>query len=283
MLLPALRGSGQILFQPSALTGSLFLLLVLSQSVWGLGLCVSGLVGATLSARALEPGSQAFRDGVGGFNGALAGLALWAMFEATPELPLIAFVSGALTGLVRVGLLRFVPLPPFTAPFVIVTWLVEYAGRVLLNLEAASPPSFSAGTAFAAATNASQVLFVSVPWVGAFVILAVAFHSRGAAVWVALASVVAWLTTAGSFGLLPADLAAEGLLGYNALILAAAMHMLDVPRSLALVAVMASVWLSALFFLAPVATLSAPFVLVIWLVISGQAWWDRRGMWGHPN
>jgi urea transporter len=256
---------------------------VLSQSVWGLGLCVSGLVGATLSARVLEPGSEAFRDGVGGFNGALAGLALWALFEATPELLLIAFVCGVLTGLVRVGLLRFVPLPPFTAPFVLVTWLAEYAGRVLLNLEVASSPAFSGGTAFAAATNASQVLFVSVPWVGALVILAVALHSRVAALWVALASVVGWLTTAGSFGTLPADLAAEGLLGYNALILAAAMHMLEIPRLVALVAVVASVWLSALFFLAPVPTLSAPFVLVIWLVISGHAWWDGRGMCGHPN
>lgn len=72
-----LRGSGQILFQPSALTGAVFLLSVLWQSPLAAGACLSGLLGATLSARLLERSSAAYADGAGGFNGALLGLALW--------------------------------------------------------------------------------------------------------------------------------------------------------------------------------------------------------------
>ena len=44
-----LRGSGQILFQPSAVTGALFLLLVLWQAPWAAATCLAGLVGATLA------------------------------------------------------------------------------------------------------------------------------------------------------------------------------------------------------------------------------------------
>jgi urea transporter len=68
-----LRGSGQILFQPSALTGAAFLLLVLWQSPPAAGACIAGLFGATLSAMLLERSSAAYADGSGGFNGALLG------------------------------------------------------------------------------------------------------------------------------------------------------------------------------------------------------------------
>ena len=68
-----LRGSGQILFQPSALIGAAFLLLVLWQSPPAAGACIAGLFGATLSAMLLERSSAAYADGSGGFNGALLG------------------------------------------------------------------------------------------------------------------------------------------------------------------------------------------------------------------
>jgi urea transporter len=68
-----LRGSGQILFQPSALTGAAFLLLVRWQSPPAAGACIAGLFGATLSAMLLERSSAAYADGSGGFNGALLG------------------------------------------------------------------------------------------------------------------------------------------------------------------------------------------------------------------
>jgi urea transporter len=99
-------------------------------------------------------------------------------------------------------------------------------------------------------------------------VLAVLLHSRAAAVWVATASLVAWLTTL-VFGM-PVGLTAAGLLGYNALILASGLQGRNIPLPLALGGVVISVWLSVLFFQAQLTTLSAPFVLSAWLVISLQ-------------
>lgn len=76
-------------------------------------------------------------------------------------------------------------------------------------------------------TNSAQVLFLSSPWVGVLVVVAVALHSRAAAMWVALASVLAWLTA--WVGGLPADSIVMGYLGYNAMILAAALHARQTP------------------------------------------------------
>lgn len=74
-LLPALRRSGQILFQPSAVTGAGFLALVLLISPSLAMACLAGLLGATLCAWRFERETVAYLQGAGGFNGALVGLA----------------------------------------------------------------------------------------------------------------------------------------------------------------------------------------------------------------
>jgi urea transporter len=264
-LLPVLRGFGQILFQPSARTGAVLLLLILSQSPQALAMCLAGLLGATLCAFVLEREGNAYAEGAGGFNGALLGLALSVIFEFGPVLLAVCFTGGLLTGLFRVALLRLSPLPPFTAPFIVVTWLADYLCRHVLALDVLFPSATTGPPIQTLATSASQVIFVSQPWIGTLVVIAVMLHSRLAAAWIAAASIVAWLTTLG-FGL-PPGLAADGLLGYNALILAAALHGGNTPILMALCGAVASVWLSFLFFQMQVTPLSAPFVLTAWLII----------------
>lgn len=221
VFLPALRGAGQILFQPSALTGAGFLLLVLAQSPYALALCVAGLTGATLCAAVLEPTGEAFTDGVGGFNGALLGLALSAFFAPSALLLAVCFTGGLLTGVVRVALLRLLPVPPFTMPYILVTWLAEYGCRHQLAMPPLPAVATTGASVQALATNASQVLFSAAPWIAPLVVLAVLLCSRAAALWVAASSLIAWLTTLALSP--PAGLTADGLLGYNALILASAL------------------------------------------------------------
>ena len=86
-----LRGCGQMLFQPSALTGGAFLLLILSQSTASFVMCVAGALGSTLCAYALEHPDEEYFQGLGGFNGGLLGLALSVFYEFSGLLLTLAF------------------------------------------------------------------------------------------------------------------------------------------------------------------------------------------------
>lgn len=276
-VLPLLRGGGQMLFQPSARTGLLFLILIGSQSGASLLACLAGLLGASLCAYALEHPDRDYFDGAGGFNGGLLGLALSVLYDFNGALVVSAFAGGAATGLLRWTLRRLLPVPPFTAPFVAVGWLVLALGGfpgLALSPAAAPVASVDCGQACAVVTNASEVLFIADPHVGALVFLAVLLHSVSAAWRIAAASVMAWVTTV--LFALPGDLAAAGLLGYNALILAAALKGRRLSRFFATGGVVASVLLSHAFFAAQWNPLSAPFVLSAWLLLGLEAMMTRH-------
>lgn len=262
-----------MLFQPSAVTGGGFLILVGSQSPGALLMCLTGAVASTLCAYMLEYPDRAYFDGEGGFNGGLLGLALAAFYEPGAALLLMAVLGGVLTELVRAGLLRLLPVPPFTAPFVLVAW-PAFLGAWALALAPLDMPVVDHWSLYAVVTNASQVLFILHPWVGLMVLLAVVAHSRSAALWIAGSSLIAWLVVV--LFSLPADLAAAGLLGYNALILAAALQHRGTHWLLFTAGVMCSVWVSYLFFRVDVTPLSAPFVLSAWLVIAVERLFARR-------
>lgn len=275
--LPFLRGCGQMLFQPSAVTGSVFLLLIASQSLPALGLCLAGALGATLCAYRLERSRRAYYRGLGGFNGALLGLALGAFYELNGLVLLAALAGGLLTTWVRAVLARLLPVPPFTAPFVAVAWLA-FAVLGLAGAPAAPPAALEAGWLHTPVNNASQVLFLQQLWVGALVLAAVFLHSRRAGLWVGAASLIAW-AAALALGL-PDGPTAAGLLGYNALILAAALKHRHTFIPLAAAGAVATVGLTGLFLGLGITPLSAPFVLTAWLVIGAEAAGAR---WGRPR
>jgi urea transporter len=261
-----LRGSGQILFQPSAATGAAFLLLVLVHSPAAAALCVAGILGATLCASQLERNSTAYLEGAGGFNGALLGLAMWAFVEWSWLLVPLTMLGGAATGLVRVAFLRWSTLPPLTAPYVIVGWIVLPSCAAWLG-EAAVPDLAPAGMpAVGILTNASQVLFLAVPWIGLPVVAAVGLHSRSAAIWVGLSAALSWSIAAGCG--LPPNLVASGLLGYNAMILASALESRRTSIPVAIVGVAITVWLTFAALALGVMPLSAPFVATAWMVFT---------------
>ncbi len=271
-----LRGSGQILFQPSAVTGGIFLVLVLWQAPWAAASCMAGLLGATLTARRLEASSPAYLEGAGGFNGALFGLALWTFATTGWWLIPIAVLGGAASSVARWLFLRGTSLPPFTAPYVLVGWvtiplaIMWLGGNEGALGEPALPP-------LAALTNSAQVLFLTSPWIGIGVIAAVAAHSATAAIWITLASLLAWATSLA--GPIPSELISDGLLGYNAMILAAALHARSTRVPIAVIGVVASVVLSAAMLELGLLVLSAPFVATAWLTVLAE----QRFAWAAPR
>lgn len=273
-LLPVLRGCGQMLFQPSARTGTVFLALIASQSTSALLMCLAGVLGATLIAYAMEHPKRVYFEGEGGFNGGLLGLALSVFCEYSGDLLLVGLAGGAAAGLIRIALLRLLPVPPFTAPFIITAWPAFLVCGALPGPETLEPALTGAWHGVAPATSASQVLFIAQPWIGVLVFAAVWLHSARAALWIAGASLVAWLTAV-LFDL-PAGLTAAGMLGYNGLILAAALQHRGTRLSLFTGGVALSVGQTYWLLQAGITPLSAPFVLSAWLVIAVEWGLARR-------
>ena len=118
-------------------------------------------------------------------------------------------------------------------------------GRWLAEIEPGPDLAAVPIPAQAILTNASQVLFDATPWIGPLVVLAVLLHSREAAAWITVASIIAWL--AAICVNRSADATETGLLGDNAIILASALQSRRTRFSVFIGAVLLTVILTAAF------------------------------------
>lgn len=266
LLLPLLRGYGQILFQPSVATGAVFALTILIVAPEAFVVSLACAVAAACFGWWLVRPEPGFYDGSAIFNAVLTGLALGSLLEFSLMLPLVALCAGVVTVVVQAWLLRKLSLPVFTLPFIVTTWLALLVCTELLGLHGVSSLPVEGSAFEVPGVNAAQVLFATEQWVGAAVILGVLAYSRSAALWVFIAAVASCLL---SLMLnLPEPLLAQGLLGYNALILASALHARSIGPISMLAGIMVSVLLSYGLLELGVTILSLPFVLSAWLVIS---------------
>lgn len=264
-LLAVLRGYGQILFQPSAATGGLFVLATLLAAPTAFAVSLCAAIGAWGSGWWWLRHQAFFIDGTAIFNAALAGLALGSFLEFSPLLLLIATGIGALTVWLLVFLRGTLPLPVYTVPYIVTTWIaLPFCTGFLGIMEAPALPAHS-GFLTAPGANSAQVLFSTEQWVGVTVALAVFAHSRAAGLWVLVAAIGSWLIALG-LGL-PDSMVTGGLLGYNALILASALHARGTAPGGILFGIALSVVLSYGLLELQVTLLSLPFVLSAWLVI----------------
>lgn len=264
-LLPLFRGYGQILFQPSAATGGLFALAALLSAPTAFAVSLGAAMGAWCSGWWWLRNQVFFNDGTAIFNAALAGLALGSFLKFSPMLLLIAAGVGALTVCLLVVLRSVLPLPVYTVPYIVMTWIaLPFCTGIFGSLDAPALTA-EAGALTAPGANSAQVLFSTEQWVGVAVALAVFVHSRAAGLWVLIAAIGSWLIALG-LGL-PDSMTKGGLLGYNALILASALHARGTAPGGILFGIALSVVLSYALLELQVTLLSLPFVLSAWLVI----------------
>src|SRR5690554_916254 len=117
-----LRGVGQVMFQDNALSGLLLLTGIFYNS-WLLGLAVIlGTMISTATAQVLKYSQDEIDTGIYGFNGALVGVAIWFFFGFSNITTVVLIVGAALSTILMHGMKKI--LPPFTAPFVLITWLL---------------------------------------------------------------------------------------------------------------------------------------------------------------
>lgn len=262
-----LRGVGQIYLQRSAWCGLACLAALALQSVNMAIACLLGAITATLLGHAFADRGT-LDDGIQGFNGALAGLGVMVVLKPGA----LAWCLVLLMALVATWLAQAwrerLSLPPYTAPFVLVTWsLMAVAGPLGLPMaDGSAIVAVSWGyPADAVLRGIGQVIFLDLPWAAALCTAGLALSSLRVA---ASALLAAALALACAFLLrLPLDLAGLGLYGFNAVLTVEALRP-QVGRRwwLLLAAIPLSIALTRGFQLAGLPSLTAPFIASTWLL-----------------
>lgn len=262
------RGMGQVMFQNNVYSGILFFAGIFYNS-WILGLAaLFGTVISTVTAMILKYPEEDIQNGLYGFNGALTGIAMLFYFGFNP-VTIVALIIGAVcSSLLMHGVKKLIP--PFTAPFVVVTWvliillLFVFHSKLITGVESPSERL----SILAATTNGfGQVMFQKNMITGLFFLFAILINSRLFALYSLYASLLGlllgWLLS------VPLTALNGGLMGYNGILCAIALA--GTKRGnfkWVSLAVILSVLLNIGFNKMGMIALTAPFVLSTWIVLA---------------
>lgn len=280
------RGFGQVMFQNNVLSGLLMFagLLINSWSVALLAL-LGNLIGAA-TAYLCKYDRDAINDGLYGFNGTLVGIAIGVFLQINVLSMVILVIASALSAVVTRMFSMQRLLPGYTAPFILMTWLVlvvchAFFPSVLLSATNQVPVS-DIDILSALSLNIGQVMFQDSIMTGIIFLIAILINSRINAVYVLMATLVSLLLGM-LLGMEYADIN-YGLAGYNGVLCAIALcsgRKMDVLWAVSAVCI--SVGLQLWGMSLGVVTLTAPFVLAVWIVllvqkgVSGLGKVERRG------
>ncbi len=230
-------------------------------------LAVAALLGsavATLLAGFFGYSWQERQQGLAGYNAALIATAAVAFFAITPVSVLLT--CGLVVASLPLGKWLSKAVVPYTAPFVLLAWVLMGMGALLSLPSSAIITQASTFMQLNSITNsyAEVMLQVGMPWVGLAVMVGLGLTSlRGLGL-----SLLCVLIALGIVKLLPfipvADIQA-GLWGYNVVLTAMAFR--DRHLAMPMVAMLLAVAIQLLFFYSGYPALTAPFVLAAWITL----------------
>lgn len=261
------RGIGQVMFQNNIYSGMLFLVGIFYNS-WLLG--VAALIGtmiSTITAQILKYPKEDISNGLYGFNGTLTGIAVFLFFEVNLSIILVLILGASLSTVVMNFLKRIIP--PFTAPFVLVTWFVIYSLLFFFNIPL-SPTSAPLGNEihiFSGLSNSfGQVMFQENIITGLLFLLAIIVNNKLMAIYAiyaaALGSLIGWLLSE------PVSVINSGLMGYNAILCAIALTGIKWKDFQWITsAIILSTIINIGLTMTGIITLTAPFVLTTWIIM----------------
>lgn len=306
-----LRGAGQVMFQPSAWTGLLFLVGIFwgaytshtPEVAWG---ALLGLFVSTFTGYMIDMPSEDGRQGLWGFNGVLVGCAFPTFLGNTLWVWIALVLCSAMTVWVRTGMNNVMApwrVNSFTMPFVFCTWIFILAARAMNSMPPEHLPDPSLPESFSSVADLhfknlviyclkgiSQVFLIN-SWVtGALFLIGIAISSPIAALTALGGSTLA-LLTAILFGAAGSEVA-NGLYCFSAVLSAMAVGVVFYKPGLhsamwAIVATIVTVFMQAAMnvLLLPlgIATLTAPFCFTTWLFLLPLLAIDKDEKPDHSN
>lgn len=259
-----LNGFSQIFLQRQPLCGLLCLLAILigAPALFG-GALLGGVAGLLTAQRRGYPKAER-QAGLYSYNGVLLGLLISQHFAWSALLPPLILASGGLAAMLTRQWLKQTTLPPYTAPFVGLGWLLldTSPGSTLALTE---PDTLA--LLMAPFTGLAQIMLLDHPLAGALIALGLWLANRRAAVWALIGAstgvlIALWLGEPTS--------ALLGLHSYNPAL--AALALCQTPRQpwLALLGIGLAIMLTPAFTALHLPALTAPFILACWLVHAGR-------------
>jgi len=258
------------MFQNSAVTGLFFLLgIAVASPVTAAGALIGSVIG-TLTALALRLDREEIEEGIYGFNSSLVGIALLFRFQPHPS-TFGLIVIGSIAGTLLTNAMRVrVPFPTYTAPFVIITWVLLFVAENA-HVTAVSPPPIapdSHGLNFATAifTGISEVMFQANILTGILFLIGILLCSPELAGWAMVGSIIGLI--AGITEHVPETALGQGLYGYNGALAAMGMALYRPSILLPVVAASLSAPITDRFPQLGLSALTAPFVISCWISIA---------------
>lgn len=268
------RGIGQVMFQNNALS-SLLMLIGIFLNSWQMGvLAVSGNIISTLTAHFSGYGRDDIKNGLYGFNGTLVGIAVGVFMELSIGSLLLMVVAACIsTWISRLFNLQR-SLPGFTAPFILSVWmLLGFCSWIMPDILLVSDTVTDATQGInyfqTFSFGIGQVMFQGNIWTGLLFLIGILINSRTAAFYTVIGALFP-IPLAILLGI-DAETLNMGLMGYNGVLCAIALG----DRTLkSLVWDSCSVLLSTLLQIIgmnlEITTLTAPFVVSVWIIMGIQ-------------
>lgn len=268
------RGTGQVMFQNNALSGLLMLIGIFLNS-WQMGiLALSGNIISTLTAHFSGYGRDDIKNGLYGFNGTLVGIAVGVFMELSLGSLLLMVVAACISTWIARLLNLQRSLPGFTAPFILSVWmLLGFCSWIMPDILLVSDTVTDATQGInyfqTFSFGIGQVMFQGNIWTGLLFLIGILINSRTAAFYTVIGALFP-IPLAILLGI-DAETLNMGLMGYNGVLCAIALG----DRTLkSLVWDSCSVLLSTLLQIIgmnlEITTLTAPFVVSVWIIMGIQ-------------
>lgn len=274
------RGIGQVMFQNNALSGLLMLAGIACNS-WILALlALAGNIVSTLTACLCKYSREDIRNGLYGFNGTLVGIAIGVFMEINISSMFLLLFGSALSTWITRLFNRQKTVPGFTAPFIITVWILLLGNLYLFpTLLLPATPHVSEAVAHlpkAFCLNIGQVMFQGGNILaGLLFLIGILVNSRIQTVytvWGAFLPLLVVLPLTTDFSAFNA-----GLLGYNGVLCSIALGNRTFKSiAWATLAILLSTGIQITGMYAGITTLTAPFVVAVWIMLCLQHLSSRK-------
>lgn len=267
IVIPFLKGFGQIMLQDNPWTGLFFMVGIFFGSLaMGIAAILAVMTG-TFTAILLRYDAAEINSGIYGFSAALVGVALTIIFRPTMIIWSAVVVGSVLAAIIQ-HLFIVKKIPAYTFPFILVTWLFLAIAPYFPSL---APPAVMSGTVIHTPLSTlplafGQVIFQSSLWAGVLFIIGVLVSRPLTAIYALVAATLCGLI-AYRLGEPTKDIYL-GLLSYNAVLCAivfAGKKWVDL--GMAFISVLFSVLIMIQMRRMNLAALTFPFVLATWIVV----------------
>src|SRR3989338_4680392 len=262
------RGISQIFLLNNVITGILFLAGAFYNS-WLIGIgVIIGVLTGTVTALILKYKRDDINNGLYGYNGALVGLATVYFFGFNMPSVIALFFGAVLSSIIMHFMIKR-KFPPFTAPFIISTWIVMAIVLTLkiMPLKATQLPNASNLEIIPALSRGiGQVMFQENIITGIILFIGILVCSRISALYALLGTgigvVVSFMCS------FPLSMITAGLFGFNGVLCGIALSGKKWHHGiLAIASIVVSVFVMFGMSRLGIITLTAPFVISAWLVL----------------